>query len=616
MGKIITLDEMDDREFKQRCYDDPVFFMESCLQIVPKDGKRTIPVRLNREQLEVLGILWKQWAAGKPVRLIILKARQLGISTLIELFIYWYTSTREQISAMVLSHEEDSARHILEMSKLFSVVDLRRQRGCMPMQSHSNRAEIVFDNPDWKWRAKNRGLGSKIRIATAAHDSVGHSQTIQLLHGSEVARWKDQRVLAGVMNAMSDSAETLAVQESTANGMYGLFYDTWVQAAKGENEWTPIFLPWKGRPEYRAKEHQVKIFEPTSAELKLMQLHDLDLYELCWRRYKINSPACQGQGRPPEDVFREQYPLTPEEAFQTSGKSYFDMGAVITGELGAKQFGTPVQGELLFAAGELPPLKASRESPPRVQFSPLKEGRLKIWRAPYPGHDYVIGADVGAGLQTGDFSVAYVLDRLTREIVACWAARITPEKFADHLVALAWYYNEAFLAPEANNLGLAVARKCAKHYRRLCYATDLASIAGETYIDAERPGWYTTTANRKHMVAYIREAVGSGLVRIYDPGFWEEAKTFEVPENARGEMDEGKPRAASGRHDDRVMAAAITLWVDDPMISGPVRKAPAAPEAPAKDWREAEMREFNKRTKQQTEKGQEERYIDEHLGEW
>jgi hypothetical protein len=554
----------------QKCYDDPLFFMEMCLFIAPKEGG-LVRFILNDEQVAFLKAIWTAWQAGMPVRFILLKARQRGFSTLVEAFLYWLVSHREHMNALVISHELDSAHHILQMTHRFAQFDYRRKIDAFPDQAKSNRNEIVFDNPDWRSRGEDPGLDSRMIVDSAENKSAGHSYTFQAFHGSEVARWSSPELLVGVMAALPDKPETLAVLESTANGRGNYFYKTWAEAMKGRGGWTPYFVSWKNAPEYRIhlepKEKGRFRDMMTEGELKLEKDHGLDEEQLAWRRRKLDQYA--GLLRPPEDVFREQFPLTPEEAFISTGRQFFDMKAVVVGEQLSK--------DAKFEDGWLEPVAPFlRHKPASVKFNPTRamSGKiswLRVWKHPQVGCDYVLGADVAMGLAGGDESVAYVMRRDNQEVVAMIAGCIEPDAFADMLIDLAWYYNEAFLCPENNSIGMAVAKRTSSKYRRHAYQIDM-STPGDPKYHFDKPGWNTNSINRREMFAQLRQQVRDGQIAIWDEKFWEQCGDFIVPEDAKGRMNEAHPRAITHKHDDRIAAAAITLQAHDPLMAGPIRR--------------------------------------------
>lgn len=86
------------------------------------------------------------------------------------------------------------------------------------------------------------------------------------------------------------------------------------------------------------------------------------------------------------------------------------------------------------------------------------KGRVEIFRAPVPGHTYVIGHDSAYGLRTGDLDAGVVLNRETGEEVAEAHGRWGPTQWAEILFALGWHYNQAFICGE-RQVGLITMRR-------------------------------------------------------------------------------------------------------------------------------------------------------------
>ena len=140
------------------------------------------PFLLNAAQRKLYNVALRQREAGRGVRIIILKARQMGFSTLTEALLFFSCVMRKGVNALVVAHREDATANLFRMSRLFYDELPEEER---PMLSASNSRELVFDNPDRKERAENPGLGSRLRCATAGGKGVGRSDTLQCVHLSE-----------------------------------------------------------------------------------------------------------------------------------------------------------------------------------------------------------------------------------------------------------------------------------------------------------------------------------------------------------------------------------------------------------------------------------------------
>ncbi|MBX6362207.1 MAG: hypothetical protein IRZ03_19320, partial [Acidobacterium ailaaui] len=428
---------------RARAQKDFRYLAENYLRIRTKDGQLS-PLQLNYVQERINATIERLQEAGRPVRLIILKARQMGVSTFTESRIFHATAFHELTNAMIVAHMEDASTNLFNMSKLFydELPDYLK-----PMRKASNAKELVFENPttNAQEKAKNPGLRSRIRIATADSPEAGRSDTIHYLHASEVAFWRDaKRTMIGLMQAVPNTPNTMVVLESTANGVGGYFYEQWQRAKNGESDFIPLFFPWFEDPTYEMD--APADFEPTDEEQELMRLYpQITPKKLVWRRWCIQN-NCGGNF----DLFKQEYPSNDQEAFLVSGRPRFDTDSLL------KYRAQCVPGE----AGEMTKVEN------RIFFSPAKKGYLEVWRYPEGGREYFIGADVAKGLVTGDYSAATVYDD-QRNLVALWHGHIDPDLFAEELYKLGTWYNDALIAIEENNHGLTVLNKLKDRYWNL-----------------------------------------------------------------------------------------------------------------------------------------------------
>ena len=164
-------------------------YIEQNLYIRTKRAQ-IVPLKLNRAQERLLEALRKQDEAGRPMRVIVLKARQLGFSTLAEALIFARTANAPNVNSLIVAHREDSSANLFKMSKLFFERLTEERR---PMAKNSNARELVFENPerDPSKKAADPGLMSRIRCNTAGGDGIGRSDTLMNVHASEFAfcRW-------------------------------------------------------------------------------------------------------------------------------------------------------------------------------------------------------------------------------------------------------------------------------------------------------------------------------------------------------------------------------------------------------------------------------------------
>lgn len=298
-NRSISAEEL---EIRQRLKDNFPHYAPRCLKIRPKDPRAgNQPFQLNKAQEYLHARLEEQRAKTGKVRALVLKGRQQGISTYIGGRFYWRTTHARGVRTFILTHEQDAT------DNLFAMVD-RYHAHCpelvKPHTGASNAKELLFDI-----------LESGYAVGTAGTKAVGRSQTIQLFHGSEVAFWPNAPThFAGVVQAVPDLPGTEILLESTANGVGGEFHERWQQAEAGIGDYIAVFIPWYWQEEYRRAVPEG--FEPTEDEQEYMELHGVDLEQIVWRRNKI------AELKDPL-LFKQEYPATAAEAFQTTGHDGF-----------------------------------------------------------------------------------------------------------------------------------------------------------------------------------------------------------------------------------------------------------------------------------------------------
>ena len=532
--------------FFYKLKNDRKWYIENFLKIRDKSA-RIVPFKLNPAQEKVMELIDKDISDEKPLRYIVLKARQMGLSTLFEALIFQDTANNENKNALIIAHEESASVNLFNMSKLYyeNLPDLIR-----PMKKYSNGKILSFENPesDETLKQGNPGLRSKISIATAGAGEVGRSSTIHCLHASEVAFFPEpKKTMLGLLQAVPDMPNTLVVLESTANGVGDYFHEMWQKATRGENEFTPVFLPWFIDPMYtrpfRTAEEKYQFIQEVNStsidingntihtyEYDLMNKNNLTYEQLNWRRYTIAN-KCQGD----EMLFMQEYPSTPEEAFISSGRPKFSIKALKKYQTITKK---PTRGYLKI------------DSEGNVSFLDDENGYVSIWQKPEPDRFYAVGADVAEGLANGDYSCGIVGDSETFDVVAMWHGHIDPDLFGLELIKLAKYYNDAYLGVENNNHGLTTLSTIKKNeYWNLFFSKSYDRIADTM---TQKLGWTTSSRTKPYMIDKLAEFIREMYIGIYSDVIISEAFTYVIEDN-------GKTNAQSGCFDDTIMATAIML---------------------------------------------------------
>ena len=500
-------------------------YIESCLKIKTKSGM-VVPFRLNDAQRKLYAVAKRQQDDGKPVRLIILKARQLGFSTLTEGLIFHACATRKNVNALIVAHREDATANLFRMSKLFYD---ELPAPVKPMLRASNAQELVFENPS-KLRSEREarpGLRSRIRCATAGGRGIGRSDTLQCVHLSEYAFWPDgadgkASTLAGILQAVPSLPGTMVVIESTANGFED-FKERWDAAVAGENDFEPVFFAWFENPDYSMP--VVPGTEWTPEERDLKAAYQLTDEQLQWRRWCIAN-NCGGS----LDMFRQEYPASPGEAFLHSGTGVFDNEQIV---LRLERLPEPAgRGE--FTDGE---------------WTESETGAITLYELPEEGVPYVLGGDTAG--EGSDYFTAIVIDNVSGRIAAKLRQKCSEPEYVRQIYALGRFYNDALVAIETNFSTYPVMK-----LQEMEYPNQYSREREDTYTRQMRKsyGFRTDRQSRPRAIANLVEVFSSHPEWFTDRELLEEMLTFCYNEDHR-------PEALAGKHDDLVMGAAITYAV-------------------------------------------------------
>jgi hypothetical protein len=444
----------------------------------------TSPLRANRVQ--------RAFEKRRGEKNIVVKARQLGLTTWTAARFFLKTITRPGTLTLQVAHTQEAAEEIFRIVHRFYdwlPEDLREG----PLYaSRINARQIVFPE-----------LDSQYRVVTAGDRNAGRGLTVQNLHCSELARWPGDPadILAGLRAALAPGAEVIL--ESTPSGVGGCFYDEWQHAH--ETGTMRHFFPWWLERRYRGP--AADPFSLSEEEKELAAREGLDLEQIAYRRFvRANLRGLASQ----------EFAEDAESCFLASGDSVFELSAV---------------------DGRLASAPIATES--------RRNGELDIWLPPVRGRQYLVAVDPAGGGADGDYSAAQVLDLATGMQCAEFAAHVGGLELARFITALAREYNNAVLVIERNNHGTGVLALC----QSVC---NYARIYAEGNSPLGQAGWLTTSVSRPAVLGQLNAALVESPELFMSRKLLAELRSFV-------RHADGSTGAASGTHDDRVMAMAIAL---------------------------------------------------------
>ncbi len=523
-------------------------FCRDCLVIVTKQGHRVRFV-LNSSQRIILKRVRELIANGIPPRILCLKARQVGVSTLIEALLSWDCLMQPNRSALVIAHTLKSSKVLFRMSRNYH----RFLRGEMQQETRiQNVHEIEFDS------------GSRLQVEVQG-DPRGY--TAQKVHLSEFAYYEQaEATLQAIMQTVPLSLDSLAVIESTANGMGGIgqkFHKMWQRAVglsldkdvpEDEKGWTPIFVPWFEHEEYEFPLKGERFFR-NSVEQALCRAHpQITNQKLKWRRWCISANLDGDEVR-----FAQEYPATDLEAFSLSGRPAFDVEAV--------EHYTKALNDLV-GANKMPECTEIEAEPSGFgvpQIVVHDRGRLRVFFEPQKRHTYVIGADPSEGDPGSDHSPLAVLDDQTMDLAATWYGKAPPDVLALRAIDMAHYFNDGLIIGEANNHGILFHDTITQvGYPNLYYRKVSAeSVAGEI---TDKPGYMATTKMRQHLFDTLRKYVRMKMGKIHCPHMIQQIQTLIYVDD--------KVQAGVGSEKDLLVAFGLCLMAHRGSMHNPLEAHP------------------------------------------
>jgi hypothetical protein len=598
---VAVVSDAEREAIRRRVMEETPFWAESFGKIVNKQ-REVVPCAFKAGQLEFDAILERQRTAGKPMRAIALKARQVGISTATQAKLIHRCTLRERYNAVVVAHDRTTG------GKLYRIAETLYSRlpddpELKPGLGQHRRQRYLHFAGEGLWEKGEVFPDSSYEVDTAGEFQAGRGGTYSAVHASEVAFWDQIGVkLTALKNAVPKTPESLFVIESTANG-YNEFKDLWDDAEAGRSNYAPFFWPWWKEEEYRlpfasdAERERFLVADPSNPyaeeETELVKHFGLEPEQLNWRR-EVIADECNGDTR----TFHQEYPSTPEQAFISTGQKVFDpyrsAQLLVRVDLTDPKVPTldkpgPKIGDLIAGSKAIHPARngGTIEVPEKALWQPRVPGAVNAsapWRLWLPEDgsgelkrpsQYVIGVDVSGGktLTTNDpdYHAIEVIDHETREQVGEYRSRIDPDLLAAEVLLAALFFNEAYVAVErTGSWGQPVLRILWLdfHYPHVYRSKKTGHSSERT---EHRLGWDTNQRTKPLLIAGMAE-----LLRTEEDGIASRALADEVRTYTRTEK--GTTEAEPGRYDDLLMAYMISQQVarEQPMKTGAAVGALAA----------------------------------------
>lgn len=531
--------------FRARRELDPRYFIENHLWIYNKDGK-LVPFILNNIQVMIYNEILGFWQRKEPVRLIILKARRFGVSTLAAAILLHAAIYSPGAEIKIQSYDLASANYLFGMlQNMFIHLDIPEK----PEPRRNAAGELSFYQPH----------GGRITTESGRKQETGRAFQLRAFHASEVGFWDSaEQIMLGVSSAISDTdLNSIAVLESTANGVGGYFYRKYQDAKAGKaGNYRAIFLAWHQFDEYTARAPEgFSKRDLTKREREIMETHNLNLDRMFWYQ-KILEDKCEGH----EELRAQEYPSDDEEAFMASGACRFKATVLVKLPISPSY----VEGCLTYDLGNSGRIEKAR-------FERRDQGYLRIWERPQKDTPYVMGVDVSEGVGEDDSAIV-VLNALNFMQAAELLGKFEPDEELGLLTyMLGLMYNKAFMAIEINGPGNSTQSRVLSlgyPWNRLYTQQDV--LRGTNQNTVKRFGWRTTVLTRELAINRFASAIESDEVGVRSERWAAQLKTFVGVASGQGLKYQGQ----RGYRDDLVMAGAIAAFLlTDPRAHGTVKRA-------------------------------------------
>lgn len=565
-------------------YDFP-FWAAMLSYIKRKGGGADVLFRLNRPQRKLIKRLEKMRKAGKPIRLILLKARQWGGSTAIQIYMAWLQLIHEVgLNSLIIAHQGTGSDEIKDMfDRMIKAypVELLHEIG----EAYSpNEPKLVGVGKSGNiFRVPQRNC--KIKIGTAERPNSCRGGDYNLVHLSEVALWKEtdgkkpEDIVRSACSGILLKALTLIVYESTPNGVGNFFHKEYLAAKQGISQFEAMFIAWFEIEQYElpfedeAERHAFAERLYTNRHSDEVKTDREEAGTYLWRLWEkgatleaIHWYISERSKYTNHGDMASEYPSDDIEAFTYSGRKVFSNEDV---ELFRAACKAPrLKGEVYGAADE------GEKALEGIRFKKEADGRLFIWHDVERSESekvtdrYLVIVDVCKGhTKNADFADILVLDRLNMidgeppVVAAEWHGHIDMDKLAWKATQIAAYYDNALLVIESNTLETNNTKGEAEYiltlindvygrqlYTRKQSAEDIRQGLPKKF------GFHTNALTKKVVVYNLKVAIRERLYIEREAACLDEYLTYI-------ETDKGGFEAMEGYHDDRLMTRAIGLQI-------------------------------------------------------
>lgn len=567
-----------------RCKEDFCFWAASYVYIKNKGGGDDVLFKLTRPQRKFVAKLEEKRRANKPIRLVLLKARQWGGSTTSQLYMAWLQLEHQVgLNSLIIAHQGTASEEIKDMfDRMIKSYPIEMLYAMGESYSENTPKMVGVGKSGSTFRVPQRNC--KIKLGTAERPDSCRGGDYNLVHCSEVGIWKKtegkspEDIVRSACSGVLLKPYTMIVYESTANGTGNFFQREYDAAKRGQSQFEAMFISWFDIDQYSAPIDDVvafaeQLYKNRNNENANSVREECGKY-LWWLWEKgatlegINWYIQERSKYNDHGQMASEYPSDDVEAFVHSGARVFDKYKVelLRASCRAPKYIGDVYGDVDDGADALKNLR----------FSEDNQGQLWVWALPELDPDiiiknrYLVVVDIGGRHKGADWSVIVVIDRLFMmeggkpTIVAQWYGHIDMDLLAWKAAQIASFYDNALLVIESNTaetkdkernvdgdqssyLLNQVKDAYDNLYARKQSEEDIINKAPRKY------GFHTNVATKPMIISTLVKMIRESLYVERDERCLDEYLTYEKVGSSFG--------AISGKHDDLLMTRAIGLHI-------------------------------------------------------
>ena len=566
---------------------DFAFWAAMYVYIKAKGGGEDVCFVLNRPQRKLIERFEKERKAGKPIRLVLLKARQWGGSTATQMYMAWLQLVHKVgLNSLIVAHVKDTAIEVMDMfSKLINnyPTDLLYEMG-EAYKDNEPKLVSVGQTTNIK-RVPQRNC--KIKIGTAVEPDSARGGDYNLVHCTEVGLWKKtdgkspQKIVRSACSGVLYRPYTMIVYESTANGTGNFFHKEYVAAKDNRSQFKSMFVAWYEIEQYAMEIENEMQFAymlwknrtnpNTASDREESGQYLWWLWEKGATLEAISWYIMERSGKEDFGDMASEYPSDDIEAFVHSGARVFDKYKV---EKFRKSCRNPYWVGEVYADGD-----EGEKALENLRFSADGQGLLWVWAKPDTEGDemvtdrYLVVVDIGGRGKKADWSVIVVFDRLNQmegengvpTVVAQWRGHIDMDLLAWKAAQIAAWYDDALLVIESNTLETHDKERQTDgdmsgyilNQIKDVYSNLYARAQSDEEIRNQEPkkyGFHTNVSTKPKIISTLVKVVRDKLYVERDERCLDEFLCYERKQN-------GAFGAIQGEHDDLLMTRAIGLHI-------------------------------------------------------